>query len=85
MARRWSRTVLPQSRRRTDGRGNYSRSAVCATGAPGKLFDTWIRSYLANFDVSADGQRFLILAPGDDFVPTPMNIVINWQALLNMK
>jgi Tol biopolymer transport system component len=53
--------------------------------APVKLFDTWIRSYLSNFDVSADGQRFLSMAPDADFVPTPMNILINWQALLNKK
>jgi len=56
-----------------------------APETPVKLFDTWIRSYLANFDVSPDGQRFLILAPGEDFVPTPMNILINWQTLLNRK
>jgi hypothetical protein len=30
------------------------------------------------WDVSADGQRFLILAPAGQSVPDPITIVLNW-------
>ncbi len=34
------------------------------------------------FEVAADGQRFLILAPSDADAPG-VNVVVNWQAGLN--
>jgi hypothetical protein len=35
------------------------------------------------YDVSADGQRFLINAPVESAGSTPMTVVINWAAGLN--
>jgi Tol biopolymer transport system component len=51
-------------------------------GTPVKLFDSWARGVLAGFDVSRDGQRFVINAPDTDFVPTPATVILNWPALL---
>jgi dipeptidyl aminopeptidase/acylaminoacyl peptidase len=59
-----------------------STSPQFAPGTPVKLFDSWVRGALAGYDVSRDGQRFLVLAPGDDFVPTPATLITNWRALL---
>ena len=40
----------------------------------------------ANYDVSPDGQRFLMLKPGGrDQVPTQINIVLNWFEELNSR
>jgi hypothetical protein len=66
------------SPRRTDG--------CCITLAPRftpkhltKLFDTWIRSYLANFDVSAGRPAIPDSGTGRGLRPTPMNVLISWQ------
>jgi eukaryotic-like serine/threonine-protein kinase len=51
-----------------------------AAGVPQKLFPTRLRPGNARaYDVSADGQRFLIpqIGPG-----TPITVVLNWPALL---
>ena len=79
---------------RADGRELYyldSSAALMAVpitlspqftpGAPVKLFDSWARGVLAGYDVSRDGQRFVMLAPGDDFVPTPATVMTNWLTL----
>jgi len=34
------------------------------------------------FDVSADGQRFLVAAPREQQSSTPLTLVENWTALL---
>jgi serine/threonine-protein kinase len=41
----------------------------------------------ANYDVSADGQRFLMLKPGDstEAAPTQINVVLNWFEELKQK
>ena len=41
-----------------------------------------IRNY---FDVSADGERFLLSAPEGSAASTPPTLVINWPALLEKK
>ena len=51
-------------------------------GAPKLLFDTWVRGYLTEFDVSRDGQKFLMLAPAENFLPTPATVLMNWPAAL---
>jgi hypothetical protein len=35
---------------------------------------------LSRYDVSADGQRFLINARVENVTPTPITIVVNWTA-----
>jgi len=51
-------------------------------GAPVKLFDSWARGFLAGYDVSRDGQRFVMSAPGADFTPTAATVILNWPTLL---
>ena len=52
-------------------------------GKPEKLFDNIYASGSllgpANYDVTADGQRFLMVKPADtERVPVPIHIVVNW-------
>ena len=51
---------------------------VLRFGTPAPLF-----TIRGNYDVSADGQRFLVLTPVDEREASPMTVVSNWQALLN--
>jgi hypothetical protein len=86
--------------------GSYGKIAAVAIDAtvstfefsvPRLLFDS---GYLNNapghtgnwntFDVSADGQRFLIPRPEATNVTaalanTPINVILNWPALINKK
>ena len=41
----------------------------------------------ANYDVSPDGQRFLMLKPGavQEMAPTQINVVLNWFEELKQK
>ena len=59
--------------------------AEVQSGTPHSLFDTqmivfadWSRQY----DVTADGQQFLILKQVGEEMPKPMTVVLNWTALL---
>ena len=54
--------------------------AVRALGIPGFAGAT---SYM--YDVSADGQRFLVAAPREQKASTPLTLIQNWPALLNRK
>jgi eukaryotic-like serine/threonine-protein kinase len=49
-------------------------------GVPKLLFETWVRGELAEFDVSADGQRFLMLAPEEGVPAAPAVVLVNWAA-----
>jgi hypothetical protein len=41
---------------------------------------------IANYDVSPDGQRFLMLKPSEQEVaPTQINVVLNWFEELKQK
>ena len=44
---------------------------------PIPIFDLFV------YDVSRDGQRFLIITPVKQTESTPMSIVLNWAAKLN--
>jgi hypothetical protein len=35
-----------------------------------------------NFDVSRDGQRFLILSTQDEAATSPITLVVNWTGLI---
>ena len=58
------------------------------TGAPVAFFQTTLRQPVAVFDlfaydVSRDGQRFLILTQVKQAETQPMSVVLNWTAKLN--
>ncbi len=52
-------------------------------GVPKVLFQTHVISYPNPrnvYDVSADGQRFLIVTPLEEATTTPITVVANWNA-----
>ncbi len=51
-------------------------------GAPRSLFDLRIGNLPGSpyYDVTHDGQRFLISVVGEETTPTPMTVVLNWTA-----
>lgn len=57
--------------------------AAFEAGDPKPLFTTRLRRSLAReYDVTPDGQRFLVaVAPNDDAMP-PLTLVQNWHAAL---
>jgi len=60
-------------------------SARLEPGIPQRLFQTPIASPGLNidqYDVSADGQRFVVLTPSQDSRQTPITVVVNWTANL---
>jgi hypothetical protein len=50
--------------------------------APRKLFHVRVtppaNPYLSNYDVTADGQKFLFKLPIHDVTSSPIHIVTNW-------
>ena len=70
------------------GQGSVWRVAIQTTpelriGKPEKLFDSIYAAGSTlgppNYDVTADGQRFLMIKPADtERVPVPIHIVVNW-------
>ncbi|MCZ6651144.1 MAG: protein kinase [Acidobacteria bacterium] len=53
-----------------------------AVGAVRPLFQTSAESIFSSYDVSSDGQRFLINTPVSESKPQPLTLVLNWTALL---
>ena len=50
-------------------------------GTPRTLFEgAYDSTYgpVTNYDVSPDGQRFLMVKPAEQSAPTQINIVLNW-------
>jgi hypothetical protein len=64
-----------------------SGEKVFRFGAPTALFDTRLISnpYVRDFDVTSDGQRFLINQPVGDSTDAPINVIVNWTRLLERK
>jgi eukaryotic-like serine/threonine-protein kinase len=57
--------------------------ATFERGAPRALFDVRIPSFntpLAQFAVTADGQKFLVAKPVGENTSTPITVVLNWTA-----
>jgi hypothetical protein len=55
-------------------------SANFEAGAPKLLFDTHAQ---LSYDVTGDGQRFIVLTPFEQAqVRSPITVVLNWQAAL---
>jgi hypothetical protein len=76
-----TRAVLSQWEQ-AGGRGDYQATELSA-GKPKVLFEgpyEPVPARLPNFDVSPDGQRFLMLKPADtgESGPTQINVVVNW-------
>jgi len=62
-------------------------SSQLQAGIPKPLFQPQLRFipgvFLRNrYVVSADGQRFLMLAPVGETSSNPLTVVVNWPALL---
>ena len=54
-------------------------------GIPKMLFDTKLGFVNPNnnqYEVTSDGQRFLLLKPLSEATPTPITVVLNWTSLL---
>ena len=56
-------------------------------GEPLTLFESrfWFTGGLgtiANYDVTADGQRFLVATPSGTREAAPITVITNWQSLL---
>jgi len=53
-------------------------------GSPVALFDAHIAptpvNYVFNYDVTADGRRFMIDTPASSGAPPMLNVVVNWNA-----
>ncbi|MEQ1910336.1 MAG: hypothetical protein ABMA15_16055 [Vicinamibacterales bacterium] len=64
---------------------SVSMTPTLSVGTPQKLFRTPIdpagAMTYSQFDVSPDGQRFLMVVPSTD-APQPVNVILNWQSLL---
>ena len=63
---------------------NGAGSAI-EVGAVRSLFDTRAPSAInsrAAYDVSPDGQRFLVNTLAEQAAPAPITLVVNWRALL---
>ena len=71
MVSRRNRAVLPQRKRGHVGTGSmkeFIQQDCSELGA---------NRHLANYDVSADGESFIMLE-SDEAMPTEINVVLNW-------
>jgi eukaryotic-like serine/threonine-protein kinase len=53
-----------------------------AAGIPKHLFDipgVSVSATHGEFDVTRDGQRFLVTTVSDKAVPQPIEVVVNWR------
>ena len=57
------------------------------TGAPRLLFQTRIIASggFDRYDVTGDGQRFLLLEPPESAAPPPITVITNWTSLLRRE
>lgn len=54
-------------------------------GTATPLFQAHPESFLHSYDVSADGQRFLVVTSEPQKLPSPITVVLNWTAELKKK
>ena len=85
MASRWQRDFLFECHRRVDGGQSETAWFPLEIDTPTSLFKTRMESFLPSFDVSADGQRFLVVSSSPQKLPSPIKIVINWEAGLKAQ
>jgi eukaryotic-like serine/threonine-protein kinase len=60
-------------------------SSTLEIGTPTRLFKTRMESFLPSFDVSADGQRFLVVSSSPQKQPSPITVVVNWDTGLKTQ
>ncbi len=80
---RWRGDMREMYYMRTDGTlmgVDVRPGDVLETGAPRAMFRTQVpfSSVLDQYDVTADGKRFLVIENEDEAVSPPINVVINW-------
>ena len=58
--------------------------AAFESGQPAALFQTQVSGFTApnRYDVTADGQRFLVNGAVEETSKTPINVVLNWTSTL---
>jgi len=49
------------------------------------LFQTQAESFLPSYDVSPDGRRFVMVTSTPQKLPSPITVVINWDAGLRKQ
>jgi Tol biopolymer transport system component len=54
-------------------------------GVPNALFLTRPVGAVLRYDVTSDGERFLVATPTDDTVSAPVTVVLNWFAELDRR
>ena len=81
MAARWPGAVLPRARRHADGRRH--REVNLEIGTPRALFRARVpfagSLFRTNYDVTADGRRFLVNTVVEGAGATPITVVVNWS------
>jgi hypothetical protein len=65
----------------------FDDTADLRLGQPVALFEGKFRftgglGTIANYDVAADGQRFLVATPTGTREEPPITVITNWQSLL---
>lgn len=58
------------------------QGAAFSVGVVRPLFETRAGAPRLSYDVSSDGQRFLVNMPPEAASPAPITLVVNWPALL---
>jgi serine/threonine protein kinase/Tol biopolymer transport system component len=61
------------------------RGTGLAFGQPKTLFQHRFTSNGPGFDVTADGQRFLMIEPAESLPPEPVTVVVNWPAAIEAQ
>jgi hypothetical protein len=61
------------------------RGAGLSFGQPQDLFKFRTTATGSGFDVSADGQRFLVVEPAENLPPEPVTVVVNWPAAIEAQ
>jgi serine/threonine protein kinase/Tol biopolymer transport system component len=61
------------------------RGSGLAFGQPQLIFEHRLASGSARFQVSADGQRFLVIESAESAPPEPITVVVNWPAAIEAQ
>ena len=61
------------------------RGTGLSFGQPQVLFKFRSTASGSGFDISADGQRFLVVEPAENLPPEPVTVVVNWPAAIEAQ
>jgi eukaryotic-like serine/threonine-protein kinase len=59
--------------------------STLSINVPRVLFQAHTESFLPSYDASADGQRFLVVTAPQQKLPSPITVVVNWDAGLKKQ